>query len=296
MAMLTVVGIFARKKKMLTEDAARQCSTFLLNVALPCVMLTSLYRPKTPAMLPGLLMTLVLGMLMHGAAAVLSKLLIKERPGQDCHTERFALVYANSAYMAIPLIRATMGEDATFYTAAFVATFLLYHWTHGIKELGGSAQISKVIKNPCICSVVLGLLIFWFEIPLPSPLVDTMKLLGGLTTPFSMIIAGIFLADLKPSQLKGFNMYYTAVLRTFILPATSLAVIAVCGVSNLFEGAYIPVVASLYCFSCPSAVSVILLSASLGKDAIYPSKLVAVTTVMSLASLPLIAAIVSLVL
>jgi len=291
MGLLTLVGIYSKKRGFLNELSARHLSTFLLNVALPCVMISSLYRVKKQELLLGFGLALLLGVLMHVIAIIVSKLIVKNREGYEPHAERFSIVYANSAYMAIPLIRAAMGEDATFYATAIVAAFLIFHWTHGIVELGGELNSAKLVKNPCIISVLIGLLLFWFQIPLPTPLLDTVKLLGGLTTPLSMIIAGVFLSELKLSDLSGAKVYMTAVIKNIIVPMVFIGIIMLLGCAHWFEGARPAVIAAIYSCSCPSAVSVILMSASLGKNAVYPSKLVAITTVMSLLTLPAFAAV-----
>lgn len=290
MFLLILVGIYSRRKNMLSDDSARCFSTFLLNVALPCSMVSSLYVEKKPHLLPGFALALALGAAMHGIGALCAKMLIKEREGEKSHAERFALVFANSAYMAIPLVKAAMGEEAAFYPVAFVAMFMIWHWTYGISELGGALSADKVLKNPCIIAILVGFAIFWFEIPIPEAVMGTVRLLGGLTSSLSMIIAGVFLADVKISDMRGGNMYYLAFLRCVAVPAVIFALLSIGGVSNWFEGARQAVMASLYCYSCPSAVSVILLSASLKRDAVYPSQLVALTTVASLVTLPMISA------
>lgn len=291
MFLLTMVGVFCRKKGLLTEEVARYLSTFLLNIALPSIMLSSLYRPMQYELLAGFGLTFLLAVILHLLAITASRLLICTRDGQACRTERFGVIYANAAYMAIPLIRATLGEDSTFFATAFVSVFLLFHWTQGILELGGSFNPKKLLYNSCILSVILGLLIFGFQIPIPGPVIDTVRLLGGLTTPLSMIITGVFLADLKLDDLKSLRMYWAALLRTIIVPMAGIAIVVAVGASDWFVGAETACLVAVYCFSCPSAVSVILLSASLGKEVLYPSSLVAITTMISLVALPAIAVI-----
>jgi len=291
MFLLTAVGIFSKKKGILNDAAARCMSTLLLNVALPCVMISSLYRVKEQALLKGFALAFILGIAMHTLAIIVSRVFVKKREGYEMHAERFSITYANSAYMAIPMIRAAMGEEATFYATAVVAVFLLFHWTHGVVELGGKFNSAKLVKNPGIVSVLAGLVLFWFQIPLPGPVLDTVKLLGGLTTPLSMIIAGVFLSELKVADIKGKDMYWAALIRTVIVPLMFTGIVALLGCGHWFEGARFAALAAIYSCSCPAAVSVILMSASLGKDAVYPSKLVAITTVLSMATLPAMAAI-----
>lgn len=291
MFLLTIVGVFCSKKGLLTESVARHLSTFLLNVALPSVMLSSLYRPMQRELLAGFGLTFLLAVILHLLAILASRLLIVTRDGQACRTERFGVIYANAAYMAIPLIRATLGEQGTFFATAFVSVFLMFQWTQGVLELGGSVNPKKLLYNPCILSVILGLLIFGFQIPIPGPVIDTVRLLGSLTTPLSMIITGVFLADLKMADLKSPRMYWAALLRTVIVPLAGIAIVVALGASDWFPGGEMACLAAMYCFSCPTAVSGILLSASLGKDVLYPSSLVAVTTTISLVTLPVIAVV-----
>ncbi len=291
MFLLTMVGVFCSKRGILTEGVARYLSTFLLNIALPGIMLSSLYRAMQYELLAGFGLTFLLAVILHLLAIVASRLLIRTREGQAYRTERFGIIYANAAYMAIPLIRATLGEDSTFYATAFVSVFLLFHWTQGVLELGGSFHPKKLLYNPCILSVVVGLLIFGFQIPIPGPVIDTVRLLGSLTTPLSMIITGVFLADLKLADLKSLRMYWAAFLRTIVVPMAGIAIVVALGATDWFPGAVTACLAAIYCFSCPSAVSVILLSASLGKEVLYPSSLVAVTTLISLIALPAIAVV-----
>lgn len=290
MGLLTLVGIYSRKMGYLDENAARGLSAFLLNVSLPGVMISSIYRVKEDRLLLGFGLALMLGIAFHLIGIVAAKLLVKKREGYEPHAERFAIVFANAAYMAIPLVRAALGEEATFYSTAIITVFLTFHWTYGIAELGGGFNLAKLTKNPCIISIVVGLLIFWFQIPLPAPVIDTVKLIGGLTTPLSMIIAGIFLSELKLSDLRGATVYWTCIVRNLVVPIVFIGLILLLGCANWFEGARIATIAAIYSCSCATAVSVILMSAALGKEATHAAKLVAISTIMSLATLPLLAA------
>ncbi len=296
MFLLIAVGVISRKRGLLNEDSARHLSAFLLDVAMPGVILSSLYQPMHQELLAGFGLTFLLAVLLHLLGILASRLLLCGREGQACRTERFVVTYANGAYIGIPLIRATLGEQNVFFATAFVAVFMIFHWTHGIAELGGSINVKKLLYNPCLIAVALGFLIFGFQIPLPIPVIDTARLLGGLTTPLSMIITGVFLAELRLSDLKSLRMYWVALLRTVIMPLAGIAVVVALGAPNWFLGADMACLVAVYCFASPSAVSVMMLSAALGKETLYPGSLVAVTTAMALVTLPLVAVVANVVL
>jgi len=291
MFLLALSGFCSCKAGYFDQKSAKDLSSFLLNIAFPAVMISSFYRPKEQKYLMGLGLVFVLAVLMHLLAIVLSKLIIKDRGGFEPHAERFAVVYSNLAFIGIPIIRAALGEEATFYSAPMVAVFLTLHWTHGIVEMGGQFKIEKLTKNPCIIGIITGFLLFWFEIPLPGPVIETVKLLGGLTTPISMIVAGIYLSYLDPRELFDKRLFWTSFLRNLFVPLICIAAIAAAGCSGWFSGARVAVLAAVYTFGCPVASSVILLSSALEKDAVYPTKLFSVSTILSLATLPLLAAV-----
>ena len=291
MFLLTLVGVYCCRKGIITQEVARYLSNFLLNVALPGVVFSSLYQPMKTELLTGFFLAFFLAVGMHLFGIAIARLLIPKREGQYYHSERFSIIFANSAFMAIPLIRASLGEESTFFASAFIAVFVLFQWTYGILELGGHFEMKKLVINPCVIAALSGFLIFLIQIKIPGPIIDTVRLLGGLTTPLSMVVAGVFLARLKVSELKSCNMYWAALLRTMIVPLCCVAIVWAIGAPSWFTGALPACLAAIYCYSCPSGVSVVLLSATLGKDETYPGRLIAVTTLMSLVTLPAIAAL-----
>lgn len=291
MFLTALTGAVCCRMGMLTVAAARVFSGFLLNVALPSVIITSLYRPLEPHHLKGFLTALVFGALGHLLGIAVAHLLVRKREGRQYRSERFAVIYVNCAFVAFPLLRATVGEDGVLYAGAVVANFLVFQWTNGLLELGGKVNPRKMLLNSGVIAVAVGLLLMAFYPPVPAPLMQTVASLGSLTTPLSMVILGVFLADLKLSSFRLPRLFYAALLRMAVVPALCMAALWALGVSGWFEGAKVVCIALALSFSCPTAVSVILMNASLGEEVTYPSKLVAVTTAVSLLSLPLVTAV-----
>lgn len=291
MFLLIGCGILCNKKRMVSESAAREFCSLLLNVAFPAVIVQSLLRPLSPEYISGFLMALVVALAMHLLAVAAAGLLVKRRGDEEYRVERFSVVYSNCAFMAFPLLRATVGEDGVFYATAFVVFFVLFQWTHGILALGGQVAAKKLLVNPSILAVAVGLLLFFLQIELPAPLASTLSMLSAINSPLSMIITGVFLADLPLSGLKNVRLFSTAALRLLLLPLLAVGIMWALGMSR-WIGAGPVVCASLAIgFACPVAVSVILQSAHLKREVLYASGQVAVSTLLSLITLPLVAAV-----
>ncbi len=291
MFLLIGCGILCNKKKMLGEAAARQFCSMLLNLALPAVVLNSFLRPLRAEYIDGFLMALGIAFVMHLLAIGVSYVLIRPRAGEDYRVERFSVVYSNCAFMAFPLLRATVGEDGVFYATAFVVFFILFQWTHGILALGGKIVVRKLVKNPCILAVVAGFVLFCTQLPLPVPVYSAISMLSSLNSPLSMIITGVFLADLPLSGLRNLRLLTTAAIRLLLLPLLAIGIMWGVGMAGWLSVG--PIVCSSLAigFACPVAVAVILMSAHLKREVLYASEQVAVSTLFSLVSLPLVAAV-----
>ena len=53
---------------------------------------------------------------------------------------RFATVFSNAGYMAIPLQQAVLGDEGVFYCAAYIIVFNIVMWTYGVAEMSGSTK------------------------------------------------------------------------------------------------------------------------------------------------------------
>ena len=75
-----------------------------------------------------------------------------------------------------------------------------------------------LFRSPII-SVAVGLVIFLARIPVADVLKDTFNVVGGMNTPLSMIITGITISQFQLlSILKDKRVYFTVILRMFIIP------------------------------------------------------------------------------
>jgi predicted permease len=291
MFLLIAVGFTARKKNIMTDEAARSFCGLLISVAYPCMLISSLYRPLDPEKFSGLALAFGLGVALHVLAIAISRLVIARRPGEEWRIERFGAVYSNCGFMAFPIIRAAVGEDGVFFAVMFGVTFAISQWTHGTLEMGDTFRARSLLLNPGVLSALVGLAIYFLEIRLPVPLADAISLLGGVNTPLSMVITGVFLANVQAAYLKNIRVIWTSVLRVALLPAAAVVGVWAVGLPFWFEMAPKVCLSVLIGFACPSAVATILFSARLKKDVHYATAIVTMSTLMSLATLPLMTAL-----
>ena len=80
-------------------------------------------------------------------------------------------------------------------------------------------KIKKVLVNPAIIAVYIGIPIMLLNIKLPSFLIDTTKIVGDMTAPISMIIVGSILSKVRIKDVfKEVSIYYEALIKLIIIP------------------------------------------------------------------------------
>ena len=113
------------------------------------------------------------------------------------------------------------------------------------------------------------------------------RMTGDLYTPLAMLVLGYYLAGAKmtPALARG-GTYAVLVLRHAVIPALLIAVLALIPDVNpkVAVAAVIPAAA-------PVGASVTVFSARYGKDAAYPTALVAISTLLSVVTLPVVVSV-----
>ncbi len=294
MFILLFVGWLLYKKKLLSDDATKQLSNIALTIINPIVIFNAYQTDFDPNKLKGLLWALGLGAFSQIVLILVSYAAVRKN-SENCAVERFAMAYSNCAFMGIPLIQATFGNDGVFYLTGYVTMFNLFSWTHGVIMMDGGKKSSakdtlrsllKVLCSPAILSIFLGLIFFFTGIRLPKIIQLPLDYLGSMNTPLAMLVSGATIA--KAGLLKAFKqrrVYYVQAFKLLIVPTLLAAVLVqtrLFGVDPIISNTI------LIAAAAPTASSTIMFSYKYNRNAEYASNQFALSTVLSLVTLPTI--------
>ncbi len=287
------LGFIFTKSKKINNEGVKQMTSLLLILVTPCVLIES-YQNKIDfldfSLLKDLGIAALLTIFFHFLAIVLSTFLFKKEDTGRYKLNIFTSIYSNCGFMGIPLLKSVLGDDGVFFGSAYLAMFTIISWTHGIyvfTESKKSIAPKSLLTNPGVMGSVIALLLFLFKIKLPSFALDAVSGMASLNTPLSMIILGSYLAsiNIKTALLRP-TLYASSFLRLILVPALCLASILIINIlyplnPTLSLSVLIPA-------ACPSAAIAALFSTKYGNDAGYATEIVAVTTLLSIATIPLI--------
>ena len=286
--LLNLVGIIAYKTKVVDKVGGRQFSNFVLEIVTPVLVVNAYAEVEYETKLVvNMLWTFLLAAISYGICIFGAKLLIRQKPGREEEIERFSAIYSNCGFMGIPLASALLGNVGVFYASAFLSIFFCFAWTHGIMMLTGQHDKKALVKklcSPTMIGIVIGLLLFFFQIPMPEMLGQTFQYVSDLNTPLAMIASGISVAQANLlGALKNPRVYYVSAVKLLILPAI-LAVL-------FLPVVWIPIevrTVVLVLMAAPSAAMCTLQCQKHGMNDFYASHIFAVTTLFSMATMPLL--------
>lgn len=117
-------------------------------------------------------------------------------------------IYSNNVFVGLPIVRALLGDEAVPSVALVVVFSALILWTLAtisiefaqIGKLSTSSfkkAIKSVFKNPVILGILAGLIVNYSQLPLPTFVSKSTKMLGDMAAPLSLVVLGMGLAEYK---------------------------------------------------------------------------------------------------
>ena len=199
MMLMILMGFAAVKTKLVKGSQSSVISALTLYIIVPCVVIDSFQIEFSAEKMKGLLLAAGFAVLMHVLFIVVVGLLGKK--WNMSPIEKASVIYSNGGNIIIPLVSALLGQEQVFYCCAFIMVQTFFFWTHTVGLIGGRSQISvkKILGNPNVIAIAIGLILFFTNTKLPGVLGDTVSSMGGIVGPVCMLMIGMIMAaaDLK---------------------------------------------------------------------------------------------------
>lgn len=201
------------------------------------------------------------------------------------------LAYGNVTYLGIPVLQTVLGEEALPAGALLSAVYVFWLLTLGLLlvETGGEERFhprhlaSKLLTNPLLVSVFIGLFLSITGLRLPEILGRSLSMLGQAVTPLVLFSLGIFMGFQRIGHLRewGHTLLFSLVIM-LVLPGIFYLVVAN---SGWIEGLNLQ--ASILEAAMPVGLTPYALSQQYRLDTSFTARVVLLSTSLSLILLPL---------
>jgi predicted permease len=277
------IGFAVYRKKLINEEGTKQLSNLLVWVINPLIMLTRYQMDFSMIKLKELGISFVISLVAMLLGFLIGEIVFKKNE----RINKFAIGFANAGFIGIPLVTSIMGIDKVFFLSAYLVCFNILSYTYGIYMVSGNKKLITVRSlalNPGIIAVIFGLLVFISPIKLPSIIYNAFNLVGQTNTPIAMILLGTYIAKSKIITLFSDKYaYFVCFVKLILIPLVIIMLFKFLP-AELAEIKMVVLIA----MSTPVGLTVPMFSQMYGGNYEYGAKLVGLSTLLSLATIPVI--------
>lgn len=295
--LLIVPGIFFKKRNIITENQNDAFSSLVVNLTWPCLVIDAMQMEFSMQVLKHSIYMLVVALIVFAILILisfpLSKVLRLSRTKQ--YLTVFMLIFGNTGFLGIPVIKALYGSDAVFYAAILEMINDILMFTIGIILIqistGAELKVSpKQLLSPGLAGVAIGLILFLLNLQLPQLLAGSIEMIGAATTPLTMFVIGYQLGGLKMKEIVGeWQVYVISLAKLLLVPTITLLLVKFwAGDFSLLEKVLI------ISFAMPVASATAIFSQQYKGETAFATKTVLLSTVLSIVTIPVFAIIMEL--
>lgn len=285
MFLLMLLGFGLKRGGVITESGKRCLTDLVLYVFLPCNIVKSFMVTIDLDVVKNFMMVFMISVAIQLGCMLLSKVLFTKEDKTKGKVLQYATNVSNAGFLGNPVAQEVFGDIGLTYASIYLIPQRIMMWTVGISCFTESPNkkmlIRKILIHPCIIAVEIGLVVLALQISLPQSLQSTLTDLSNCNTAVSLIVIGSILADFNRHEKMEKSVFIYTVWRLILIPLGVYICCRICRFEHFVTGV------SVLLAAMPAASTTAILASKYDGDAVYASKLVIVSTTLSLISTPI---------
>ena len=279
---IMILGYIFRKAGMISDEGKSLLTDLVLYVTLPASIIKSFQIEFNHQILVSCIVVIVVAAGIQVGAWLLGMILYPGFPDERKKVLQYATICSNAGILGNPIAEGIFGSMGLLYASIYTIPQRTFMWSIGLTYFTQAPDMKTLIKkvstHPCIVSVVIGMLIMVFQIPVQGFLSLTIKNIAGGNTFLAMSLVGTILAEVPFRSLPEKDTVYYSFIRLFFIPFLVYLACHFAQVDSLVTGV------SVVLSGMPSASVTAVLAA---KYEVFATKCVVLSTLLSMVTVPL---------
>ncbi|NLB33470.1 MAG: AEC family transporter [Tissierellia bacterium] len=287
---IMLVGVYGSKKGIITNDLNKGLTDILIKIALPFMIVSSFMFTYDDTIKTNVLKTFYYSLGAYAIMGIVSFIMLFPVKNNKKTVLHFANIFVNTGYVGFPVLNSIFGAEGIIYGSIFNLFFVIFVWTYGIMLYKGNLEkgylkneMLSLLFNPSIIAVIIGIIIMVFDIKIEGALLQSIKSIGTITGPLSMLIIGVILSKVKIKQhLTDWTVYYGIIIKLLFIPVVIYLMSLLTGDSS--KAAYSVIIMT----AMPASAMTSIFAETYDKEKEFAAIIVSATTLISLITVPLL--------
>ncbi len=284
-----LVGFVAGKRKMVTDSGRREITEIIMTITLPASIIASFVNTSlSPALKIQSITVFVLEIIIQSSMIVLGLFLFPKKWFSESERKslRYSLINSNAAFIGMSLLSGILGDLGALLGAVAMIPKRITLWTAGlsifIEERSMKKKLKKVLLHPSVVAVYIGILCMLLPVQYPAVMLKTLNTIGGSTTFLAMFAVGFLVSQMDFHGLLSGKILYFCLIRLVLIP------LAIFIPLRLLRCDPVILTVCVVLAAVPAGSYTALMTAKYNGDVPFASKMVLVSTLLSVITIPLI--------
>jgi len=289
------VGVLFTIRKLWPQNTPAVLSAIVVKIAVPALVVISITDRFTPELLRGSAKSLLVIALYMALLFLTGKIFSKafHLPAGKKHVYEISFIFANAVYIGLPVNQLVLGADSLPYLFTFYLVSITVFWTIGAHELAKASPLQikgfsfKRIMNPAFVSVLIACILVETQISIPVFLDSALRYLSALAVPLALLVIGsnlVFFTSGIPKIYK--DEWFILCAKFIISPLYMYALLSIFGIKGMAFKVF------LLTATMPCHTQTAILAELYEVESAYASKLVSISTLASLITIPFFTSII----
>ena len=291
LVVLMLIGYTGAKRGIFSPQVTKAMSWTVFNIFLVSSVFDSICDDVPP--LSGTELFKMLGVLTlcivlcYVAAVLLLRPILKK--SSSLPIAEICVSAMNTLLFGLPIVQQVYGSMAVLYMGLSSVPFNIILYSYGAirldsaRESRGGGMNLKRIFTPIFIATILGLIFLLAKLPIPGIAKKYLDITAAATLPMSMIVLGATMgAGNLAEAFTDKRVYLIALVRLVICPLIVFLALSPLGLEPILLRTAVVIA------GCPCGVVVPVLALQYDQDALFASRAVMASTLLSVITLPII--------
>ncbi len=280
------VGFILKRTKIISEEGKQQITALVVNMLLPCNIISSFYIPMDGSVIMSGIQVLIVSIVIQIFYSIISATCYNWVKDRRKAVMQYGTVCSNAAFLGNPVVEGLYGSIGPLYASIYLIPQRIVMWTAGLTYYTVEPNqkkkdaILKVITHPTIIAVGIGMVLMLTQIQLPNCVERAVNGLGGCCTPIVMLVIGMTMAQADWKTLVCRETIYFSVLRLLLIPLVVFAGCWLVGIDGTAAG-ICTILAAM-----PAGSTTVILAARYHVEEEFAGKCVVFSTLLSMVMIP----------